>query len=354
MPPESEQKDYSDRLAQINFNSTNISTEYQFEAWRQFTSLAFEAEPVGESSGYSFTCTSYLVDHLILSQSKFEAVQMIRPSQKLSGSESDFLSLQYYGGGKIQGSLGNGTPLLMQSDRVSLLDSAHSYRIFGQTDHVFSIIIPRHLVTDHDKIYTCAPTLSWMLNSPQGCLLLRAMQVIWQQLPHTTSADAPAISAGFIGLLNGLLSNRWNEVSRQQLQITTLHAMQHYIRANLHKPNLGVVHLCTTFHCSRATVYRLFQPLGGLMSYIREQRLTCCYDTIKRLRPTTQQRIHMIAEQWGFVNYARFSRLFKQRFGINPRDLRSLSWVQLDRERDNARDDLHAIERWQYWLMQTA
>jgi AraC-like DNA-binding protein len=356
MSSESKQESCSEKLAHIHFSSADVPTKHQFEAWQQFTSPVFDVEPVKETTSYSYSCTSYCVDQLIVSQASFDTVEIIRPPQKLSGSDSDFLTLQYYGTGKMQGSLDNGTPLLLQPDCVSMLDLAHAYRGCGQTDHVTSIIIPRYLITNHDTIYTCAPMFSWAVNSPQGRLVLMAMQTIWQQSPHMTQADAPIVSAGMIGLLNGLLANQWNDVARQHLQATMLQTMQHYIQANLHRPNLGVEHLCKTYHCSRSTIYRLFQPLGGLMFYIREQRLMRCYDALKCFRTTTQQRVGVqaIAEQWGFTNYSNFSRIFKRRFGISPRELKALSWATLSFDRDKANGDWKAIQRWQHWLTQTA
>ncbi|WP_072620552.1 helix-turn-helix domain-containing protein [Spirulina major] len=352
MSSNSERTNYPDQLAQIQFNSANLPTEHQFDAWRQFLAPSFDVEPMQETTSFSYTLNSYLLDQLIVTKTTFDTVQMIRPSRKLSDSDSDFLTLQHYGKGQMQGSLDNGTPLLLKSDRIWILDSAHSYQVCGQTDHLIGLIIPRHLLVDHDKIYTDAPSLSWALNSPQGRLVLTAMHTIWQQLPCMTQTDAPIVSAGIMGLLNGLLSNQWNDIARRQLQLTTLQVLQRYIQANLHRSDLGVEHLCKAHHCSRATVYRLFQPLGGVMSYIREQRLLGCYQVLKRLQATDSQRVQDVADAWGFTNYANFSRLFKQRFGINPRALKQLSPFATDFNALQNATALSEVERWQYWLEQ--
>ena len=266
-----------------SLNATNIPREHLFEAWRQTASPLFDVLPLKKPSNYNCSVTSYLVGQLVFSQTAFDGMQFVRSPHKLSGSESDCITVQYYAAGQIQGSLDNGTPLLMQRSGISIQDFAHAYKGIGETTRNFGVVIPRHLITNNDEIYNNHPMFSWDLSTPTGRILANALDHLWQELPDLTQAEAPAVAAGFVGLLNGLLTAKRDPHTWQQVQEATLTAMKDYIQDNLQISNLGVELLCRNFHCSRSTVYRLFKPLGGVKGYIRTQRLNVCFQDLRSL-----------------------------------------------------------------------
>ena len=74
---------------------------------------------------------------------------------------------------------------------------------------------------------------------------------------------------------------------------------------------------------SRATLYRLFEPLGGVSSYIQERRLARAYAAL--IHPAHRHRpIYDIAFDCGFASEAHFSRAFRLFFGLPPSELRAM------------------------------
>jgi AraC-like DNA-binding protein len=72
---------------------------------------------------------------------------------------------------------------------------------------------------------------------------------------------------------------------------------------------------------SRTTLYRLFEPDGGVAAYIRDRRLDHCFAAIAQ--PGARQvPISEIAYTAGFVSEAHFSRAFRKRFGLSPSAVR--------------------------------
>jgi len=59
------------------------------------------------------------------------------------------------------------------------------------------------------------------------------------------------------------------------------------------------------------------QTLG---QWIREQRLEACRDSLKD--SNNRQTVAEIAYRWGFGDHAQFSRAFKARFGLSPKEFR--------------------------------
>ena len=75
--------------------------------------------------------------------------------------------------------------------------------------------------------------------------------------------------------------------------------------------------------CSRATLYRVFEPIGGVAEYIRHQRLGRVLKDFASHDPVIQaQSIGEIANRHGFGSDAHFSRAFKAVFGLSPSDAR--------------------------------
>ncbi len=62
------------------------------------------------------------------------------------------------------------------------------------------------------------------------------------------------------------------------------------------------------------------QTLG---QWIREQRLEACREVLKD--STHRQTVAEIAYRWGFGDHAQFSRAFKARFGLSPKEFRDQS-----------------------------
>lgn len=94
-----------------------------------------------------------------------------------------------------------------------------------------------------------------------------------------------------------------------------------YIEANLNARNLSPTMLARTFGLSRASLYRLFEPVGGVASYIRSRRLERVRGTITA-RKLMNRRIAPVAYGNGFKSIASFNRAYRQAFGETPRQSR--------------------------------
>ena len=97
--------------------------------------------------------------------------------------------------------------------------------------------------------------------------------------------------------------------------------IRHHIDQTLRSPALGVETLATTFGLSRASLYRLFEPVGGVASYIRKSRLNRAYQDIVAAE-YSNRRIGPIAYRLGFKNLSAFNRLFKETYGVSPKEAR--------------------------------
>ena len=108
-----------------------------------------------------------------------------------------------------------------------------------------------------------------------------------------------------------------------------------YIDANLANARLGTGEIADAAHLSRASLYRLLAAEGGVRAVLLQRRL----DQALRLLLADNNSEHSltdVAKRCGFGGASQFSRAFRARFGLPPRQYRTLVRQQ-DREWHEAR-----------------
>jgi len=93
-----------------------------------------------------------------------------------------------------------------------------------------------------------------------------------------------------------------------------------HVEQNLAQWDLGVNTLLRDFGVSRASLYRMFEPYGGVRQYISDRRLLRAVLEITD-RPLVRGQIAETAERWGFSSSASFNRSVRREFGVAPGSL---------------------------------
>src|SRR5579864_9103286 len=102
-----------------------------------------------------------------------------------------------------------------------------------------------------------------------------------------------------------------------------LAAIKRAIDANL-QDDVSVDRLCRQFQMSRATLYRLFEPEGGLWHYIQDQRLNRAFAALAS-PAAERKRMIELAIDFRFSSDNTFVRAFRRRFGLTQGEVRRMS-----------------------------
>ncbi|WP_225141747.1 helix-turn-helix domain-containing protein [Bradyrhizobium sp. NBAIM14] len=103
----------------------------------------------------------------------------------------------------------------------------------------------------------------------------------------------------------------------------TLLSVKRAIETKLHEPGLKAVDVAAAAGVSERYVHMLLARTGTTFSdYLMERRLDGAAADLRKVDPLNQN-VGNIAFDWGFVDLSHFSRRFKQRFGMRPRDWRN-------------------------------
>lgn len=100
--------------------------------------------------------------------------------------------------------------------------------------------------------------------------------------------------------------------------------LKHFIESQLKNHDLGPSVIAAHFDISTRYVHTIFSRQGETVSsYILRRRIEECAHALTGRSPGLNHKtITDIAFEWGFNNTAHFTRVFKQHFGVSPREFR--------------------------------
>ena len=163
-------------------------------------------------------------------------------------------------------------------------------------------------------------------DSSSGEVLRNFLQSVAINLPSLSEKELAALSFHALNMIGTTLTldHQLDESSMGSREVALLRAKM-LIDANLGDPCLDTTRIVRRLGISARYLNRLFNSeQTSLMRYVWNLRLDRCRDELMQLGPRPH-RILDIALRWGFSDMSHFSRAFKLRFGISPRDCRAAS-----------------------------
>ena len=135
-------------------------------------------------------------------------------------------------------------------------------------------------------------------------------------------ADVPNIVSATTSLVTACLSPSRDCLAevRTPMDNVNMDRAAKIIAGKLGDRDLTPERLSRDLGISRSSLYRLFEPVGGVSNYVRRQRLL---KTREMLSDRFDRRsISRIAEELTFTDPSAYSRMFRKEFGITPREAR--------------------------------
>jgi AraC-like DNA-binding protein len=191
-------------------------------------------------------------------------------------------------------------------------------------DGALTLFIPHDLFASTSGLHRM---LDASFEGGLGRLLADYLFLLDRSLADLQSAEIPYIVEATRSLVAVCLAPSQDRLMEAQAPVdaTLLGRARRMIDGRLADRNLTSESLCTALGVSRSRLYRIFEPLGGVASYIRKQRLLRTRDALADIADT--RSISRIAEQWGFIDASAYSRTFRHEFGISPKEARDIGWA---------------------------
>jgi AraC-like DNA-binding protein len=304
------------------FTTEHLAGRHQFQCWRDSISVIFDAAPASQNvadAGFKAAVRAFHLGGLMVGQVDFDAQKFVRDRKRAAADGLDHYLVHLYDKGGLAGTAGERERSLQAGD-VQILDLARPSATEARASSTVAVVVPRDALPGAGDLH------GLVLDGQGGTggLLADYMRSLMARARDITLADAPLIAEATTDMIVACFQSTAETMARARtpLDMTTLERIQRDIAAHLGSPELHVDALCSAFGISRTRLYRLFEPLGGVASYIQEQRLVRAYTELAN-PAHDRRRIYDIAFDLGFTSEAHFSRAFRRTFGLSPSDVRA-------------------------------
>jgi len=159
-----------------------------------------------------------------------------------------------------------------------------------------------------------------------GPVVRSILEDVWRQVERGFAQEhGPTIAKNMLDVIATAYSLQHGKRFCESASVSERRAhIKRFIEARLRDPNLSAAFVADYFGVSTRYVSMLFEKeYEPVSAYIQRRRLEECAHQLASPEWETYS-VTEIAREWRFVNRAHFSRVFKKRFGVSPREYRRL------------------------------
>jgi AraC-like DNA-binding protein len=297
--------------------------------FRQMTANVFdliiESDDADTFDGYF---TAHASKQFVLTEASYPRVRLKRTPAGIALSQLDHFVIRLLISGSATGLAGHQTLEASDGD-VLFVDLSQTLDLQLTPERGnpalsdISLWIPRACVLAAFREENALHGLAIKGTSPAGAMIGANFQAFSKQADSLTNAEMDALGNGVLELIARVIAPTLERtgLSSAPSQLASFVTIRRYIDRNLTSVDLDADTIAKRFGLSRASLYRLFDPVGGIASYIRKARLKRAYQEVTSFE-FSDRRIGQIAFSLGFRTVGAFNRQFHKAYGLSPREAR--------------------------------
>lgn len=324
-------------LQKLDYLTTGLPHALAAEIWRGVVGDLFEPRafhpgqqtPTGSASGA-------VIGDIIVARVVFGA-QSYRRDRDLIARTPDHILFHLYNVGGFNGLI-SGHRTTIWSAQVAIIDLAQEVDTLAASSDTVVLIVPRALLAG----LADAP-LPPRLDPVRNRLLAAHLIALRERSTLLEEPEVGEVVTQTLEVLRALLDpSRAAEINETpSLATSHLALAEQTIRTHLASPELSPEMIAHEIGVSRATLYRMFAPYGGIMRSVQERRLLAVRAALSD--PLETRRLSRLAADFGFRGKVHFSRSFRAQFGITASEFRA---EQLELAQKERRADLGILREW--------
>ncbi len=321
----------------LDFLTTGLPHEFAADIWRSVISPLFEPRafhpdqrrPTGSASGA-------VMGDIMVARVVFGA-QSYRRDRDLIARTPDHILFHLYNVGGFNGRI-SGQQTTIWSSQVAIIDLAQEIDTLAASSDTVALIVPRDLLQG-----LVDQPLPPRLDPARNRLLAAHLIALRERSTLLEEPDVAEVVTQTLDFLRVLLDpSRAEEITDMPTLATSHLALaEQAIRTHLASPDLSPEMIANEIGVSRATLYRMFAPYGGIMRSVQERRLLAVRAALSD--PLETRRLSRLAADFGFRGKVHFSRSFRAQFGITASEFRA---EQVALAQKDARIDLDLLRTW--------
>jgi AraC-like DNA-binding protein len=218
-----------------------------------------------------------------------------------------------------------GLELVLQPGQWAVYDTSQPYEV-AVREHVelLVVFVPRTDLTLKRTEIDRSLLTSFTVGSGISQVLFRSLTTTMQEMEAVDASAAESLGAYLTDLIGLALLEKSPSARAVVSARETLHQrIERHINRHIADPELSIDNIAAAFGCTKRYLHKVFSAQGQtLNSYIWSLRLDRCAADLGRPE-NVRKPLTEVAFRWGFNHSAHFSRAFKERFGMPPRQWRA-------------------------------
>lgn len=301
----------------VHFSTANFAAGDAYAVWRETVSAIFEPTlDADEHEPFRAEVGMFHLGDLLFSNTSVTQQRFARTPRMIRRDGMDHFLIQVYYKGGYRGDV-DGDSIDLRPGEVSILDLAKPLATKADSSDTLSLIVPRRRL---DSLLATDRLHGRVLRGTQASLFSDYVFSLQRRLPSLLQEEAASATQVLTGLFAALARPAIAvPLPAVQRELALARARRH-IENQLHRPRLGTEEIRSAAAISRAGLYRLFEPCGGVARYLLTRRLARCRQALEN--PQDRRLIAEIAYAHGFVSEAHFSRAFRREYGVTPSEAR--------------------------------
>jgi AraC-like DNA-binding protein len=292
-----------------------LARKREFDLWRSGMSplFAMDAADARARSAFGAQLTSYQFADVAIVSGHASAATFERTAPLIARSGIDNICALDAEGRAVEVHAGD----------VCFLDLSRPINLRAPDYESLTLILQRAALQPHIADLDSFHGRILQKNSPLNTMLVGHLRTLFAEAPMLSSADGRAAANGTAALIAAFAgpSDKGRDAIARSESAKSLLTFRRFIETSLHNPELGPDFICRKLGVSRAKLYRAFEPMGGVSSYVHQRRLARASQLITD-PAHAHERVGAIAARCGFGNVSVFSRAFRQAYGMPPTEMR--------------------------------
>ncbi|MEU6238050.1 helix-turn-helix domain-containing protein [Kitasatospora sp. NPDC047058] len=209
-----------------------------------------------------------------------------------------------------------------------LYDTARPYAVdYPERFRTHLFHLPRRLLAVPERDLRDASATA--VGPAEGCgpVLLPFLGVLAASVDAYPAPVGDRLAGSVADLLSALVAQLVRSRTTDEPDGPSAHLVRRvreYVDHHLADPELAPERIAQAHHISVRYLHRLFEDEGVTVGrLVQRRRLEACARELAR-RGRTSPTVSAVAQRWGFVNPAHFSRAFRAAYGVSPREWRAL------------------------------
>lgn len=304
----------------LRYSTEDLPPEDRYRAWflRDWprTKPIYQTEP---TEPFNTRWESAQLGDLIFVHTEITGMRWERRAQDIRLSDFDPVIVNMMIEGEAHGDM-DGRPFLETAGDLHFHDLARPSLHASTASRTWSLVLPRPLA--EARFAPLDDLHGLVIRGTAAAALFAYAEHVHTLLPKVDLAESDRLGRVFLDLLGvALLDSRTQAPRRLNADEILRQRAIGEIERRL-GGEVSISGLMAVLGVTRNRLFAAFQPDGGVQAYVMSERLERARVTLGD--PLFKDGIQNLALRFGFSDSSHFSRSFRKRYGMTPRDYRHL------------------------------